>query len=1041
MVPNRFPGILVGWLLVTGFTSHNVDAQESGSVAAQTVKEIVAQLDQEKPDPVKAAKLQADADIEISAALQGDKRADAFFRRAQARVLVGHIKEAIQDGDEAVRLSKGQDYVHVTSRYEQFVHRRLFSIGDFKRAIPMILAQVHYFQGTERGRLFTLYSALAYYYGGIGNLDRADQYSRSLRGLLVESQAWHNVEPFRAIFAAAVDEISAFLMEIRNRFPSAEIAYRDAASHEKEALLQREAAAKQDGKNFPFSEDYEKSIANLLLGEARAKIAQGRSLEAEGDIRQVLLNGLQRFGKANSDTAHAIDSLAFDLIEQGRFEEAEQLTRMSAEIYRTVGFPVDSPRSVNNQLQLARVLELLRRPDDAARVYDDIDRATALWEPARREVVVNETGRIALLINSGKADEAISLATRKRDRERRRSGDGSVASASIRGYLGAALAKAGRDVEAIVEFKAAIPVLLLAARQGDMDDALTTGASAGRNRFIVENYMDVLARNPSVRTDEAVEETFGFADALRNSSVQRALAQGSARAAAKDPSMAELARSEQDIGKQLSTAVIDLNSLFALPPDQRDSKTIADAQLHIAKLRNDRAIAQRELARRFPTYAALINPPTTTSNSIRTMLADDEAFVSFYFGDTASFVWALSKSVGLQFVKLDTTRAEFDEKISKLREALEPQAAMIGDIPAFDLPLAYDLFERLLKPVQQSWLTARNIVVSMNGSLGLLPLSLLPTAPAKIAVDEQTLFASYRDVAWLARTHTVAIVPSVASLPALRSISTRLVQREKLIAFGDPIFSEQQAREAQSNPTAATPAVGATRGLPLARRSSPSDGDIGAELARLPRLPDTADELRSIARALGVDPSKSLHLGKDANEQAVKTANLLPFRFVAFATHGLMAGEIDGVSQPALALSSFRVAGTDGDGLLTMDEILALRLNADWVILSACNTAAGAAAGGEAASGLGRAFFYAGARALLVTNWSVHSQSARELITDLFKRQADDPKLMRAEALRQAMMALMNGPGYIGADGKTEFAYAHPLFWAPYSIIGDGGTR
>jgi len=78
---------------------------------------------------------------------------------------------------------------------------------------------------------------------------------------------------------------------------------------------------------------------------------------------------------------------------------------------------------------------------------------------------------------------------------------------------------------------------------------------------------------------------------------------------------------------------------------------------------------------------------------------------------------------------------------------------------------------------------------------------------------------------------------------------------------------------------------------------------------------------------------------------------------------------------------------------------------------------------------------------LLVTNWSVHSQSARQLVTDLFKRQAENPKLGRSEALRQAMMALVDGPGYLNSEGKTEFTYAHPLFWAPYTIIGDGGAR
>jgi CHAT domain-containing protein len=152
----------------------------------------------------------------------------------------------------------------------------------------------------------------------------------------------------------------------------------------------------------------------------------------------------------------------------------------------------------------------------------------------------------------------------------------------------------------------------------------------------------------------------------------------------------------------------------------------------------------------------------------------------------------------------------------------------------------------------------------------------------------------------------------------------------------------------------------------------------------------------------------------------------------------LVPGDLDGLHQPALALSAPEVAGVPGDGLLTMEEILALKLDADWVVLSACNTGAGAAAGAEAASGLGRAFFYAGTRAILVTNWSVHSDSARQLVSDMFVRQTADPKLTRAEALRQAMMALLDGPGFTNANGDTVFAYAHPLFWAPYTIIGDG---
>jgi CHAT domain-containing protein len=151
---------------------------------------------------------------------------------------------------------------------------------------------------------------------------------------------------------------------------------------------------------------------------------------------------------------------------------------------------------------------------------------------------------------------------------------------------------------------------------------------------------------------------------------------------------------------------------------------------------------------------------------------------------------------------------------------------------------------------------------------------------------------------------------------------------------------------------------------------------MGAELGDLPRLPDTAEELRSIAKELGVDPASALHLGKDANEQAVESADLAHYRIVAFATHGLRSGELEGLQEPALALSDPAVAGVSGNGLLTVHKTLGLKLDADWVVLSACNTGAGDGAGAEAASGLGRAFFYAGTQALLVTNWSVHSASA-----------------------------------------------------------------
>lgn len=192
--------------------------------------------------------------------------------------------------------------------------------------------------------------------------------------------------------------------------------------------------------------------------------------------------------------------------------------------------------------------------------------------------------------------------------------------------------------------------------------------------------------------------------------------------------------------------------------------------------------------------------------------------------------------------------------------------------------------------------------------------------------------------------------------------------------------------------------------------------------------------------ALKADLEKDVFTGEAASEKRVKSMDLSTRKIIVFATHGLVPGDLNGLTQPALALTSPLVTGGDDDGLLTMGEILGLRLDADWVVLSACNTASGAGAGAEVVSGLGRAFFYAGARALLVSNWPVHSPSAKDLTTHLFRRQAADGSLSRGEALRQSMLAMIDSGAYVDpATGEPLFAYAHPIFWAPFTLIGDGG--
>jgi CHAT domain-containing protein len=200
-------------------------------------------------------------------------------------------------------------------------------------------------------------------------------------------------------------------------------------------------------------------------------------------------------------------------------------------------------------------------------------------------------------------------------------------------------------------------------------------------------------------------------------------------------------------------------------------------------------------------------------------------------------------------------------------------------------------------------------------------------------------------------------------------------------------------------------------------------------------LPETADELCDVAHDLDVDPKTHLYIGSMATETKIKQLSedgaLAKYKIVHFATHGAVAGQVSRASEPGLLLTPPEQASETDDGYLNASEIAALKLDADWVILSACNTAAGEATGAEALSGLARAFFYAGARSLLVSHWEVNSDATVKLITKAVAELKANPKIGRAEALRRSMLSMITaGKDYEG----------HPAFWAPFVLVGEGGA-
>jgi CHAT domain-containing protein len=1018
----------------------------------RTIADITAILDSEKPDAAKIAERKAAAEATPPANAAPDKLAQFYYDRGNARGLLAQNKDALSDALQALTVSKsGVDFRQVV-RLRQFAGIEYKAIGDPKDAIAIYSQTAREGeQNQHRGSMINSLGNIARTYISMGDVTQAGVYAGRVQALVQEARGSPNPK-WRATYAiyghsweADADETRGIVLMARGQYAEAETAFRRAEAFRRASLND---LAKFD---FPVPPEQINLAADTDLSLiARNESKQARPSEAEADARRALLEILQTRGKYSPSTPRFIVELADILVEQGRYPEAEKLARSALDVQRTLGIADDAPESVNVLSHLGNILVLQRKAKDAGAVYAELDKAIAQWPAQQREAFQINGSRIAALYAAGQIDQGIAAAEALVKRETTRTGPSSYDTASARGTLAAGYARAGRDADAIREFKAAIPVLMTGARENSEDDDPTlVAARDARLQRTVEAYIGVLAHGSTPSNDIAVE-TFGLVDAVRGRAVQQSLADSNARAITKDPALADLVRKDQDLTKQISAELGTLNNLLALPSDQRGDQSVPAINAEIAKLRTDRKAAEDEIKRRFPAYADLVDPKPPTVDEIKAALRPGEAVLSFYFGQDASFVWAVPKDGAVAFAAIPATAQQLSASVHKLREALEPQVATVSEIPAFDLTLAYQLYSQLLKPVEAGWQSSNSLIVVTNGALGELPLSLLPTAPSQVDPQAKPLFSGYRNVPWLARSHAVTVVPSASALVTLRRLPPGSPSRDKLIGFGDPYFNAQEAAEAESEPAAPIKVAAAstgdsgveavTRGVPLKLRASPHVEDVDkAELAMLPRLPDTRDELVAMARALNADPAKSLYLGKAANEQNVETLDLSHYRIVAFATHGLVPGDVDGLTQPALALTAPDVAGVGGDGLLTMEKILALKLDADWVVLSACNTAAGAGAGAEAASGLGSAFFYAGTRALLVTNWSVHSASARALITDVFGRQSADPNLSRGEALRQGMMALLDGPGFVDGTGNTVFTYAHPLFWAPYSVIGDGG--
>ena len=428
------------------------------------------------------------------------------------------------------------------------------------------------------------------------------------------------------------------------------------------------------------------------------------------------------------------------------------------------------------------------------------------------------------------------------------------------------------------------------------------------------------------------------------------------------------------------------------------------------------------LAQEFPEYALLAQPGAMSLAETQSYLRDGEALIYYRtFGEDEiepverkiaaampgkTLIWVV-KRTEYHLLWVDADLRELEEAVKVLRGALDFKGT---SIPPFDTERSFALYRKIFAPAEPYLEDVRHVIVVPDGSLQSLPLGVLVTEKPPFLID----FADYAQVSWLARRYAMTTLPSVASLRALRGFAKATHSELAFIGFGNPVLDGTR---------------GEIRSQPLARLFRGRLADVKA-VRDLAALPDTENELKAMAASLGAGP-ESIFLGSRATETQVKSLDLAASRVVAFATHGLLAGELDENTEPALVLTPPAVPSEIDDGLLTASEIARLRLDADLVVLSACNTAAADASGTEGLSGLAKAFFFAGARALLVSHWPVDSLATTKLTTGLFDALDTDPGIGRAEALRRSVAKLMVDP--------EDSDLAHPYFWAPFVVVGEGG--
>lgn len=775
------------------------------------------------------------------------------------------------------------------------------------------------------------------------------------------------------------------------------------------------------------------NIAHALVFLATAYRNQGRLEDALALMRRGVEQHLRTSGPQSRQVAAALVDLAGVEIHKLDFAAAERSSRRALSILDGLPDTLARLRSVA-LANLTGTLLLQKRFAEAEQV---LTRAVPLVEivMGKHNAAISSAyfDLARLRQEQGKFKEATELYARIESAMLRLQGADHAGFQDYHVLVGNLHARQNLWDSALVNYRRARDVSLKnSANWEGITDTADYAAYQEFNPFaLVALTAARLAGERPVQRRALTEEALASAQHLINSKAGVALTNMAARLNSGTDALAEAIRSHQDLSQRLRS---DEKELVArLSALAGESGTLDELRARIRDAKRELDALSVRIEREFPKFSALAKPKALPVRDIQRLLRPNEAMLAYLPLAENTLIWAVTRddivvrSSPLSSAKLTEIvggmRKTLD--IDKLRAALT--AGRTAKEALFDLEASHELYKALIGPVEAAVRGKRHLLVVPGGPLTSLPFHLLISEPPVRLDEPLSSMRAYREAAWLVRRHAMSVLPSVQSLEALRASPAASRAFRPLIGFGDPIFDPKAAPAPNRKGPRSASKRSATIDMVTLRGGRRIDQNV---LRRgLPPLPDTADELREVGRQLGASPD-DLRLGANATVATVKQAPLDTFKIVYFATHGLVAGEVSGLAEPALALT-LPAQATDADnGLLTATDIAQLRLDADWVVLSACNTAAGDKAGADGLSGLARAFFHAGARALLVSHWAVDSATTVKLTTRTFAALAKDPDLGRAEALQQSMLALIDDP--------SSPLNAYPGLWAPFIVAGEG---